>query len=45
MSNKLWQASRSLKINSNLYNFERFISEKYNKKFNEKAFRDLGSVL
>ena len=41
MSNKLWQASRSLKINSNLYNFERFISEKYNKKFNENYFNIL----
>ena len=35
MSNRLWQASRSLKINSNLYNFEGFISKRNNKKFNQ----------
>ena len=27
---KLWEASKNIKINSNLYRFEKFISEKYN---------------
>ena len=27
---KLWEASKDIKINSNLYRFEKFISEKYN---------------
>tara|TARA_B100000029_G_scaffold508744_1_gene596359 strand:- start:753 stop:2711 length:1959 start_codon:yes stop_codon:yes gene_type:complete len=35
MRKKLWEASQSLKINSNLYNFEGYISKKYNKKFNQ----------
>ena len=35
MSKKLWEASQRLKINSNLHNFEGYISKKYNKKFNQ----------
>ena len=35
MNKILWEASQKLRINSNLYNFEKFISEKYNKKFNQ----------
>ena len=34
MNKILWEASQKLRINSNLYKFEKFISEKYNKKFN-----------
>jgi len=33
MGKKLWEASQRTKINCNLYNFEQFISKKYNKKF------------
>ena len=35
MSKKLWEASQRHKKNSNLYNFERFISKKFKKKFNQ----------
>ena len=35
MPKKLWEASHKNKVNSNLYRFERFISKKYNKKFNQ----------
>ena len=35
MGKKLWEASQKTKIKSNLYNFENFISKKYNKKFNQ----------
>jgi len=35
MSKKLWEASQRYKKNSNLYNFERFISKKFKKKFNQ----------
>ncbi len=35
MGKKLWEASFNTKIKSNLFNFEKFISKKYNKKFNQ----------
>ena len=35
MSKKLWEASQKLKFNSNLYNYEQYISKKYSKKFNQ----------
>jgi acetoacetyl-CoA synthetase len=34
MTKKLWQASLSQKKNSNLFEFENYISKKFNKKFN-----------
>ncbi|MFL2891219.1 MAG: acetoacetate--CoA ligase [Candidatus Pelagibacter sp.] len=36
MSIKLWEASRKTKKNSKLFAFERFISKKFNKKFDNK---------
>ena len=36
MSEKLWEAKLSVKANSNLYNYEKFISKKFNKNFNQK---------
>jgi acetoacetyl-CoA synthetase len=36
MSKKLWEASLKQKRNSLLYEYEQFISKKFNKKFNEK---------
>jgi acetoacetyl-CoA synthetase len=36
MSEKLWEAKPSVKANSNLYNYEKFISKKFNKNFNQK---------
>ena len=36
MSKKLWQASLKTKLNSNLYSYEEYISEKYNKNFKNK---------
>ena len=35
MSKKLWEASNKLKENSNLFKFEKFISNKFNKNFNK----------
>ena len=35
MSKKLWEASQRIKFNSNLYSFEKHISKKYSKKFNQ----------
>ena len=34
MNKKLWEPSKILKKNSNLFKFEKFISRKFNKKFN-----------
>ena len=34
MTKKIWQASLNQKKNSNLYNFEKYISEKFKKNFN-----------
>ena len=36
MSKILWKASKERKLNSNLYKYEKFISKKYNLKFNQK---------
>ena len=36
MSKILWKAKSQTKLNSNLYKFEKFISNKFNKKFNNK---------
>ena len=36
MIKKLWEASLNLKLNSNLYSYERYISQKYNKEFNKR---------
>ncbi len=36
MTKKLWQASLKIKLNSNLYSYESYISEKYNKEFDNK---------
>ena len=36
MSKILWKANSETKLNSNLYRFEKFISKKFDKKFNEK---------
>ena len=35
MNKKLWEASKQLKNNSNLFKFEKFISNKYNKNFSK----------
>ena len=35
MSKKLWEASPQLKKKSNLFQFEKFISKKFKKKFNQ----------
>jgi hypothetical protein len=35
MNKKLWEASKHLKNNSNLFKFEKLISNKYNKKFSK----------
>ena len=35
MAKKLWVAKFSVKTNSNLYNYEKFISKKFNRKFNQ----------
>jgi len=34
MTKKIWQASLNQKKNSVLYNFEQYLSEKFNKNFN-----------
>jgi len=35
MNKKLWEPSKTLKLNSNLIKFEKFISNRFKKKFNE----------
>ena len=35
MDKKLWEASKKIKDNSNLFKFEKFISKKYKKTFNK----------
>ena len=35
MNKKLWEASKKLKINSNLFKFEKFISKRFKKNFNK----------
>jgi len=39
MNKKLWEASKQQKNNSNLFKFEKFISNKYNKNFNQNFER------
>ena len=34
MNKKLWEPSKTLKLNSNLFKFEKFISNRFKKKFN-----------
>ena len=34
MNKKLWEPSRKIKLNSNLLKFEKFISNRFKKKFN-----------
>jgi len=36
MAKKLWVATSNVKANSNLYNYEKFISKKFNQKFNQE---------
>jgi len=36
MAKKLWVATSSVKANSNLYNYEKFISKKFNQEFNQE---------
>ena len=36
MAKKLWVATSSIKANSNLYNYEKFISKKFNQEFNQE---------
>ena len=36
MKKKLWEASLKNRLNSNLYNYEKFISKKFNKNFDGK---------
>jgi acetoacetyl-CoA synthetase len=36
MAKKLWVATSNVKGNSNLYNYEKFISKKFNQQFNQK---------
>jgi len=36
MKKKLWEASLKNKLNSNLHNYEKYISKKFNKDFNRK---------
>ena len=40
MSKRLWEANHKIKLNSRLFNFEKFISKKYNKNF-EKNFNKI----
>jgi len=40
MAKKLWEASKDQKLNSNLCNYEKFISEKFNLKFNHN-YKDI----
>ena len=36
MTKKLWVATSNVKANSNLYNYEKFISKKFNQEFNQE---------
>ena len=44
MNIKLWEPSNKIKKNSNLFKFEKFISKRFNKNFNENVDRikDMG---
>ena len=41
MAKKLWVATSNVKANSNLYNYEKFISKKFNQKFNQEYIKIL----
>ena len=41
MAKKLWVATSSIKANSNLYNYEKFISKKFNQEFNQEYIKIL----
>ena len=41
MTKKLWVATSNVKANSNLYNYEKFISKKFNQKFNQEYIKIL----
>ena len=41
MAKKLWVATTNVKANSNLYNYEKFISKKFNQKFNQEYIKIL----
>ena len=38
---KLWTASKNTKINSNLYSFEKFISQKYSLNLKKKLSKNI----
>ena len=40
MAKKLWEASKDRKLNSNLYDYEKFISKKFNLKFSNN-YKDI----
>ena len=42
MAKKLWVATSNVKTNSNLYNYEKFISKKFNQQFNQNYRKILG---
>ena len=42
MAEKLWVATSNVKTNSNLYNYEKFISKKFNQQFNQNYRKILG---
>ena len=42
MAEKLWVATSNVKANSNLYNYEKFISKKFNQQFNQNYRKILG---
>ena len=42
MTKKLWVATSNVKANSNLYNYEKFISKKFNQQFNQNYRKILG---
>ena len=41
MTKKLWVATSNVKANSNLYNYEKFISKKFNQEFNQEYRKNL----
>ena len=41
MTKKLWQAKSKIKLNSHLYNFEKYVSKKFKQNFDKKYNRIL----
>ena len=39
MNKKLWEPSKTLKLNSNLLKFEKYISNRFKKKFNQEIMK------